>query len=94
MKTLISALCVATLSLGTMAATIAPTQAASMYGDHQNWKFYKHGDHAYLNGHMGDRHYRYGWRFYNGYYFPPAAFIIGGLIFGSILGAIIANQHH
>ena len=93
MKTLISALCVATLSLGTMAATIAPTQAA-MYTDQQNWKFYKHNGNAYLNGHMGDRHYHYGWRYYNGWYFPPAAFIIGGLIFGSILGAIIANQHH
>jgi hypothetical protein len=93
MKTLISALCVATLSFGTMAATMVPAQA-SMYTNHQNWKFYKHNGNAYLNGHMGDPHYHYGWRFYNGYYFPPAAFIIGGLIFGSILGAIIANQNH
>ena len=92
MKTVISALCVATLSFGSMAATMVPAQAA-MY-DNQNYKFYKHGNYAYLNGHRGERHYHYGWRYYNGFYFPPAAFVIGGLIFGSILGAIIANQHH
>jgi hypothetical protein len=92
MKTLISALCVATLSFGTMAATMLPAQANS-YSDQQNWKFYKHGSNAYLNGHLGDRHYHSGWRLYNGFYFPPTAFIIGGLIFGTILGSILANQH-
>ena len=92
MKTLISALCVATLSFGTMAATMVPAQA-SMYTDQQNWKFYTRNGIGYLNGHPGDRHYHYGWRFYNGWYFPPAAFIIGALIFGSILNNIIAHQH-
>lgn len=93
MKTIISAICVATLSLGTMAAAMAPAQAAP-YSQSQKWKFQKHGNYAYLNGHRGDRHRHKGWRYYDGYYFPPAAFVVGGLIFGGILGAIIANQNH
>ena len=93
MKTIISAICVATLSLGTMAAAMVPAQAAP-YSQQQKWKFQKHGSYAYLNGHRGDRHRHAGWRYYDGYYFPPAAFVIGGLIFGGIIGGIIANQHH
>ena len=54
MKTLISAVCVATLSLGSMAATMAPVQAASYSQNHSNkWQFEKRGDYAYLNGHRG-----------------------------------------
>lgn len=96
MKTIISAICVATLSLGTMGAAMVPAQAAQYDQSHQSqkWKFQKHGNYAYLNGHRGDRHKHAGWRYYDGYYFPPAAFVIGGLIFGGIVGAIIANQHH
>jgi len=94
MKTLISAVCVATLSLGSMAATRAPVQAASYSQNHSNkWQFEKRGDYAYLNGHRGDRHRHAGWRYYDGYYFPPAAFVVGALIFGGILGSIIASQH-
>ena len=97
MKTLISALCVGTLSLGTMAATMVPAQAASYNGysqNHNKWKFEKRGQYAYLNGHRGDRHRHEGWRYYDGYYFPPAAFVVGALIFGGILGGIIASQNH
>jgi hypothetical protein len=93
MKTIISAVCVAALSLGTMAAGMVPAQAAMHSQSQQHWKFQKQGNYAYLNGHRGDRHRHAGWRLYNGYYFPPTAFIIGGLIFGGILGSIIANQH-
>lgn len=94
MKTLISAVCVATLSLGTMAATMAPVQAASYSQNHNNkWQFEKRGDYAYLNGHRGDRHRHAGWRYYDGYYFPPAAFVVGAMIFGGILGSIIASQN-
>lgn len=91
MKTLITALCVATLSLGTVAAASAPVQAAPY--SQQHYKFQKKGNYVYLNGHRGDRHRHPGWRYYNGYWFPPAAFIIGGLIFGGILGSILAHQH-
>jgi len=99
MKKIIIGLSVATLSLGTMAAAM-PAQAASVYDNnysysqHHHYKFYKQGNYAYLNGHRGDRHRHSGWTYYNGYYFPPAAFVIGGLIFGGILGSIIAGQHH
>lgn len=97
MKTIISAVCIATLSLGTMAATMAPVQAAPYgrsYDQSHKWRFEKRGDYAYLNGHRGDRHRHPGWRYYEGYYFPPAAFVVGALIFGGILGSIIASQHH
>lgn len=97
MKTIITALCVGTLSLGTMAATMVPAQAASYgqnYNNQNKWKFEHRGKYAYLNGHRGDKHFHQGWRYYDGYYFPPAAFVIGGLIFGGILGSIIASQHH
>jgi hypothetical protein len=46
-------------------------------------RFERHGNYAYYNGHRGDRHRHPGWRYYNGYWFPPAAFlaaIIGGAI--------------
>ena len=92
MKTIISAICIATLSLGTMAVTMAPVQAAPY--SQQHYKFTKHGNQVYLNGHLGDRHRHNGWRYYNGYYFPPTAFVIGGLILGGIVGGIIASQHH
>jgi len=100
MKKIIIGLSVATLSLGTMAAAM-PAQAAMYnngynqngYGQQHNYKFYKQGKYAYLNGHRGDLHRHARWSYYNGYYFPPAAFVIGGLIFGGILGAIIAGQH-
>jgi hypothetical protein len=96
MKKIILALSVATLSLGTMAATM-PAQAA-MYGNggysqQQHYKFQKQGKYAYLNGHQGDIHKHNGWKYYNGYYFPPAAFVITGLVFGTILGTIL-SQHH
>ena len=107
MKKIILALSVATLSIGTMAATM-PAQAAMYnnggysnggysnggYGQQQHYKFQKQGKYAYLNGHRGDVHRHSGWTYYNGYYFPPAAFVIGGLILGGIFGSIIANQNH
>ncbi len=91
MKTLISAICIATLSFGTMAATMVPAQASTQ-GQQQNWKFYQQGNYWYLNGHRGDRRYHPGWRLYNGWYFPPAAFIIGGFIFGAILDNLLTHR--
>jgi hypothetical protein len=97
MRKLIIALSLATLTLGTTAAATAPVQAAPYHhsqsqSQSQHWKFQKKGNYAYLNGHRGDRHRHTGWRYYNGYWFPPAAFVIGGLIFGTILGSILAHQ--
>jgi len=93
MRKLIVGLCVATLSLGTMGAAVAPAMAAG-YSDSHHPKFEKHGSYAYYNGHKGYKTRHPGYRYYNGYWFPPAAFLIGGLIFGGILGSIIAHNQH
>lgn len=37
--------------------------------------FYTEGPYGYYHGHRGYRERRAGWRYYNGYYFPPAAFV-------------------
>lgn len=47
--------------------------------------FYRHHKRHYYNGYRGYRHHRYGYRHYNGYWFPPAAFA---------LGVIIGSQSH
>lgn len=39
--------------------------------------FRRHDGRAWLNGHRGRRHHRRGWREYNGWWFPPAAFALG-----------------
>lgn len=54
-------------------------------GDHrgsQNWV--RRGDNYYLRGHRGYRHHRPGYRQYNGWWFPPAAFIAGAIIGGAM----------
>jgi len=47
---------------------------------------HRHG-WGYYNGHRGYREYRRGYRQYNGWWFPPAAFVAG-----AIIGGAIANQ--
>ncbi len=42
---------------------------------------------AYYNGHRGYRYYRPGYRYYNNFWFPGAAFATG-----AIIGGIIANS--
>lgn len=39
--------------------------------------FHRRGDHYFYNGHRGYRDRRPGFRFYNGFWFPPAAFSFG-----------------
>lgn len=46
--------------------------------------FYIHNRHGYYNGHRGYRYHRPGYRRYNGYWFPPAAFALGAIIGGAI----------
>ncbi|PWW01587.1 BA14K-like protein [Hoeflea marina] len=46
--------------------------------------FYRHRNHGYYNGHRGYRDRRAGYRRYNGYWFPPAAFALGAIIGGTI----------
>jgi hypothetical protein len=97
MKKVIVGLCVATLSMGTLGAAMVPAVAApyNNNNDHRDHpRFESHGNYAYYNGHRGYKTRHSGYRYYNGYWFPPAAFIVGGLIFGGILGSIIAHNQH
>ncbi|WP_404809895.1 BA14K family protein [Microvirga lenta] len=50
-------------------------------------RFEHRGRWGYYNGHRGFREYRRGYRHYNGWWFPPAAFVAG-----AIIGGAIANQ--
>jgi hypothetical protein len=50
-------------------------------------RFERRGDWGFYNGHRGYREYRRGYRQYNGWWFPPAAFVAG-----AIIGGAIANQ--
>src|SRR6185312_16604017 len=45
--------------------------------------FYNHGGYGWYNGHRGYRHYRSGYREYNGWWFPAA--ILGGAIIGNAI---------
>lgn len=47
-------------------------------------RFEHRGNLAYFNRHRGYREYRRGYRHYNGWWFPPAAFIGGAVIGGAI----------
>ena len=42
------------------------------------------GGNYYYRGHRGYRHHRPGYRQYNGWWFPPAAFIAGAIIGGAM----------
>ncbi len=50
-------------------------------------RFERRRDGAYLNGRRGYRERRPGYRSYNGYWFPPAAFVAG-----AIIGGALSNQ--
>lgn len=46
--------------------------------------FYRQGNRGYYNGHRGYTQRRAGYRYHNGYWFPPAAFVMGAIIGGAI----------
>ncbi len=46
----------------------------------QQNRFERRGDMAYFNGHRGYRERRHGYRYYEGFWFPPAAFLLGAII--------------
>ena len=48
--------------------------------------FERRGNDSFYNGHRGYHDYRPGYRRYNGFWFPPAAFIAGAIIGGAIAG--------
>ena len=51
---------------------------------HANRDWDRRGNSYYYRGHRGYRHHRPGYRQYNGWWFPPAAFIAGAMIGGAM----------
>jgi hypothetical protein len=49
--------------------------------------FWRQGNRGYYNGHRGYTQRRAGYRHHNGFWFPPAAFVMG-----AIIGGALANQ--
>jgi hypothetical protein len=47
-------------------------------------RFERRGSSAFYNNHRGYRERRAGYRQYNGFWFPPAAFIAGAIIGGAL----------
>lgn len=45
-------------------------------------RFERRGNQAYYNGQRGYREQRRGYRYYEGFWFPPAAFVLGAIIAG------------
>jgi len=90
MKKLIPIVGALALSVTGVAASAAPVSAAPLHSQHQAHqqkpRFESHGSYAYYNGHKGYRARHPGYRYYNGYWFPPAAFV-----FFSILGSIFSQ---
>ncbi|WP_245514811.1 BA14K family protein [Jiella endophytica] len=101
MKTIISTILAAAMTLGTL-GTGTMSASAEQIGGHQ---WYRHGGHH--NGHHGKRHYRGGnWdnhRYYRGghryyrHYDDNGAAIgagIAGLAIGAIVGGALADHGH
>jgi BA14K-like protein len=97
----LNALCAAGLSaaIGTTStvAQSAPFQPAGptpqiVLAKYNGDDFRRHGDAAYYHGHKGYRHKRDGYRYYNGFWFPLAAFGLGALI-GSTVSRSNTNAH-
>jgi len=101
MKKIISAACAAAMALTTFGMSAVPANAQSMFqsgspsaqqsnrrGNENRRGFERRGNVGYYNNHRGSRERRPGYRQYNGFWFPPAAFI-----FGSILGGVLSQQN-
>lgn len=52
--------------------------------DRREWR--RDNRYSYYRGHRGYRDYRPGYRQYNGFWFPAAAFITGAIVGGAIAG--------
>jgi hypothetical protein len=90
------------MALSGFAASAVPATAQSFsfgfnsgnsgYTQVQNrGNFQRRGDSYYYNNHRGYRDRRPGYRYHNGWWFPPAAFVFGSIIGGAIASGI-ANQ--
>lgn len=62
--------------------------------DHRRARFERRNGHYYYHGHRGYSHRRPGYRQYNGYWFPPAAFVVGAVIGGAIASSSGSSSSH
>lgn len=76
---------------GTVAASAAPlpplqTHFRSDAAQQVQYRrgYYRHGGYHYYNGHRGYNYYRPGYTYYNGWWFPGAAFAAGAVIGGAL----------
>lgn len=46
--------------------------------------FYRQGNHGFYNGHRGYNQRRAGYRYHSGFWFPPAAFVMGAIVGGAV----------
>lgn len=107
MKKLFLTLCAGAMAMTAVAATAPGVGAAPLqlrpaapstdvenvqYRHQARRGFYRHGGHGYYNGHRGWRDRRAGYRYHNGFWFPPAAFIAGAIIGGAIASPPVVRQ--
>jgi hypothetical protein len=52
-------------------------------GDRNRGHFERRGNYAYFNNHRGFKNRHPGYGYYNGFWFPPAAFIVGAIVGGA-----------
>lgn len=72
---------------------VATVQYRSMRHDSRRDRFERRGNYAYYNGKRGYRDRRHGYRQHNGFWFPPAAFLAGAIIGGSLNNSYGGNTH-
>ena len=74
--------------------TVLVQQKRIIRRDNHRHQFERHGNSAYYNGHRGYRERRPGYRYYNGFWFPSAAFIAGAIVGGAInKSGRLSNAH-
>ncbi len=62
--------------------------------DRREARFERRGNYGYYNGRRGYRERRPGYRYYQGFWFPPAAFIAGAVIGNAINNASGSRSAH
>ena len=72
------------IPIPTRAERPADVQDVQYRRDYDRRGYYRQGDRYYYNGHRGYTYRRPGYRQYNGYWFPLAAFATGAIIGGAV----------
>jgi hypothetical protein len=89
-KIILAAVSAAALAVSLTMGATAPASAQSIYfgfGTPGYTHYEPYGDYVYYNHYRGTRQRVPGYRYYQGYWFPPAAF------FGLFLGPTVRGSH-